>query len=115
MKLTTDNLKKFANLSEMSQRLGNKSTDFLEIDEGAKQYLQESLGLHFDSTNMKRSTTNFDRTVATRQFDQTNKSLKDSHIMRLTQTAGSGFFSTKAKQFTREYNIALRLVREWVK
>jgi hypothetical protein len=52
-------------------------------------YLSNNFNLHIDNTNMKRSVTNFDRSVASRLFDKTNKSLKDSHINRLTQ---SGFF-----------------------
>ena len=40
MQLTSDNLKKFARLSEMNNRLANSSQDFLEIDENTKSFLQ---------------------------------------------------------------------------
>jgi hypothetical protein len=59
---------------------------------------------------MKRSITNFDRTVATKMFDKTNRQLKDSHISRLTQ---SGFI-TKSHSLNREFNMSLKIVRNWV-
>ncbi len=62
------------------------------------KYLTENFGLHFDSSNMKRSTTNFDRTFATRQFDQTNKSLRDSQAFRMTQSA---FTSSQKKSINK--------------
>ena len=43
-----------------------------------------------DDSNFKRSMTNFDRTVASKMFDRTNKSLKDSHLFRMTQSGTFG-------------------------
>ena len=111
MKLTTDNLEKFAYLSEMNKKLGEKSYEFLEIDDSARNFLKTNFGFHFDSSNLNRSTTNFDRTVASRQFDLRNRSLKTSQFSRMTQ---SGFMTNKIKTFNREYNMALRLLKEWV-
>lgn len=111
MKLTTDNLRKFAYLSEMNRKLGDKSEEFLEIDDSARNYLKTNYGFHFDSTNLNRSTTNFDRTVASREFDTKNRLLKTSQLSRMTQ---SGFMTNKIKNFNREYNLALKLVKEWV-
>ncbi len=67
MQLTSDNLKKFAILAETSSKLAQRPLDFLKIDQGAKDYLKKDFGLHFDdSTNLRRTVTNFDRTVATK-------------------------------------------------
>ncbi len=60
---------------------------------------------------MKRSTTNFDRTYATRQFDQTNKSLRDSQAFRMTQSA---FTTSQKKNINKEFNMALKIIKEWV-
>ena len=40
MKLTSDNLKKFARLSEMNSKLGNTSEEFLDIDDKTKDFLR---------------------------------------------------------------------------
>ena len=64
-----------------------------------------------DDSNMKRSMTNFDRSVASRMFDKTNASLKMSHINRLTQ---SGFFPSNGSK-SKEFNMALRIIREWIR
>ena len=40
MKLTSDNLKKFARLSEMNSKLANSSEEFLDIDDNTKNFLQ---------------------------------------------------------------------------
>ena len=59
---------------------------------------------------MKRSMTNFDKTVASKMFDKGNKTLKDSHSFRMTQSGTFGHtFSGK------EFNMALRIVREWIR
>ena len=55
--------------------------------------------------------TNFDRTVASKMFDKTNKSLRDSHGFRMSQ---SGFFSGQGPS-NKEFNMALKIVREWVR
>lgn len=60
---------------------------------------------------MKRSVTNFDRTVATKLFDRTNKSLKESQSYRLTQ---SGFFPNHSNT-SKEFNMALKIIREWIR
>lgn len=111
MSLTTDNLKKFSNFSVMSQRLANKTTDFLEIDDNAKKFLQDSFDLHFDDSNYKRSTTNFDRTVASKMFDKTNQSLKNSQTFRMTQ---SGLWGKRTSSFNKEYNMSLKILKEWI-
>jgi hypothetical protein len=41
----------------------------------------------------------------------TNASLKNSHFMRMSAT---GFLTNKMKSFNREYNFALKIVKEWV-
>ena len=90
MSLTSDNLKRLNNVSDMNYRLGNKSQEFFDIDPKARQYLSTTFNIHVDDNNMKRSMTGFDRSVASKMFDRTNKSLKDSHNMRFSQ---SGFFN----------------------
>lgn len=60
---------------------------------------------------MKRSVTNFDRSVASRLFDRTNKTLKDNQSYRLSQ---SGFFPNHSNT-SKEFNMALRLIREWIR
>ena len=113
MSLTSDNLKKFARLTEMNQKLSHASDDLLDIDEKTKSFLQTDFGLHFNSARdpMQNSLTDFGRTFASRQFDSRNGVLKNSQMTRMTQ---SGFLSNKVKSFNREYNMALRLVKEWV-
>ena len=111
MSLTTDNLRKFANIASMTQKLSNKSSEFFEIDDNAKKYLSSTFNLHIDDSNMKRSVTNFDRTVASRIFDRTNKSLKDSQTYRVSQ---SGFFPNHSTT-SKEFNMALKLIREWIR
>lgn len=110
MSLTSDNLKRFSNLSEMSQKLAGKTQEFFDIDENARRYLSSNFDLHIDDSNLKRSVTNFDRTVATKMFNNTNQSLKDSRSYKLTQ---SGFYQTQTGN--KEFNLALKIVREWVK
>lgn len=111
MSLTTDNLKKFANIANMSQKLAGKSNQFFQIDDSTKKYLSSNFNLHIDDSNIKRSVTNFDRTVASRLFDRTNKSLKDSQTYRLSQ---SGFFPHHPTA-SKEFNMALKLIREWIR
>jgi len=60
---------------------------------------------------MKRSVTNFDRTVASRIFDKTNKSLKDNLTYRMSQ---SGFFPHHPPG-NKEFNMALKIIREWIR
>jgi hypothetical protein len=48
MTLTTDNLKKFAHLTEMNKKLLNASDDLLEIDEKTKNYLKNDFGFYFN-------------------------------------------------------------------
>lgn len=55
--------------------------------------------------------TNFDRSVASRAFDRTNQSLKDSHQIRMTQ---SGFFPGRTAN-SKEFNMALRIIKEWIR
>ena len=55
---------------------------------------------------MKRSMTNFDRSFASKMFDKTGKSLKDSHMFRMSQ---SGTFGHSCGG--KEFNMALRLLR----
>lgn len=111
MSLTSDNLKRLNNVSDMSYRLGNKSQDFFEIDPKTRQYLSSTFNIHMDDSNMKRSMTGLDRSVASRMFDRTNKSLKDSYNLRMTQ---SGFFNGHAST-SKEFNMALRCLKEWIR
>lgn len=60
---------------------------------------------------MKSSLTNFGRSFASREFDTRNNLLKSSQISRLSQ---NGFLTNKVKSFNKEYNMALRIVKEWV-
>lgn len=76
MSLTSDNLKRFSNLSEMSQRLAGKTQQFFDIDDNARRYIENNFDLHIDETNLKRSVTNFDRTIASKMFNRTNQNLK---------------------------------------
>lgn len=110
--LTVDNLKKFSIFSEMNQRFSNGSDDVLEIDEQAKDFLRTDFGLHFNSIRnpMKNSLTDFSRTFATREHDPHNNMLKTSQISRMTS---NGLFS-RGGFFNKEYNMALKLVKEWV-
>ena len=78
---------------------------------------------------MKRSMTGFDRSVASKPFDQTNNDLKNSQFMRMS-ASGSGFtiragglssgrsgtfnMNSTSTGFNREYNLPLRIVKEWV-
>lgn len=40
MNLTSENLKRLSNFSQLSVRLENKSNDFFDIDEKARTFLQ---------------------------------------------------------------------------
>lgn len=113
MSLTADNLKKFARLSEMSQKLSNAPDEILDIDEKTKSFLQTDFGFHFSSARdpMQNSLSDFGRTFASREFDTRNGTLKNSQLSRMTQ---SGFLSNKVKSFNKEYNMALKIVKEWV-
>ena len=93
MSLTSDNLKRLTNMSDMSFKLANKTQEFFNIDDKTRQYLSKDFNIHMNDDNLKRSMTNFDRSVASRLFDRTNQSLKDNHSQRLTQ---SNFFSGHA-------------------
>lgn len=95
----------------MSYKLAGKTQDFFEIDDHTKNYIQKNFDLHIDDNNLKRSVTNFDRTVASKAFNKTNQSLKESHSYRLSQ---SGFFHNRYNG-SKQFNMALKLVREWVK
>lgn len=116
--LTNDNLKKFAILAETSSRLGQKPLDFLRIDEGTKDFIKKDLGLFFDETNnLRRTVTNFDRTVATREFNNKAQELRDSHISRFrsSKLSKTAFSSTPNNQSLKyDYNMALRLIKEWI-
>lgn len=48
MSLTSDNLRRFANAAEMSQKLSGKSQQFFEIDNRAKQYLSSTFNIQVD-------------------------------------------------------------------
>jgi regulator of replication initiation timing len=76
MSLTSDNLKRFSNFSDTSQKLQGKNQEFFEIDDNARRYLETNFDLHVEDGNLKRSVTNFDRTVDTKMFNKTNQSLK---------------------------------------
>lgn len=60
---------------------------------------------------MKNSLTDFGRTYAFKEFDTKNNMLKTSQVTRMTQ---SGFLTGKVKSFNREYNMALRILKEWI-
>lgn len=60
---------------------------------------------------MKNSLSDFGRTFASRQFDTRNSLLKTSQAWRMSQ---SGFLTGQIKSFSREYNMALKLLKEWV-
>ncbi len=60
---------------------------------------------------MKRSVTNFDRIVASRLFDRTNKSLKYNQTSRMSQ---SGFYPHYPSG-NKEFNMALKIIREWIR
>lgn len=113
MSLTSDNLKKFARLNEMNQKLSQAPDEFLDIDEKTKSFLRTDYGFHFNSARdpMKNSLTDFGRSYASREFDLRNNTLKNSQMSRMTQ---SGFLTNKVRSFNREYNMALKLVKEWV-
>ena len=76
MSLTSDNLKRLSNISQMSHKLAGKTQDFFEIDDHTRNYLEKNFDLHIDDSNLKRSVTNFDRTIASKAFNKTNQSLK---------------------------------------
>lgn len=63
MNLTSDNLKKFAHLAEMNQKLSNASQEILEIDEKTKSFLKSDFGFNFSEVKdpMKNSLTDFGR------------------------------------------------------
>ena len=108
MSLTTDNLRKLSRMSDMEHKLSARGQEFFDIDDRARSFLQSEFNLHIDDSNFKRSTTNFDRTVATRAFDRTNQSLRDSQRYRLSQ---SGFLPTR--RHSKEFNMALQEIRSW--
>ena len=121
MNLTSDNLKRLSNCSNMSYSLKNKSRDFFDIDDSTKKYLNETMGLHFNhgsennNNMMKRSMTGFDRSFASRPFNRTNSQLKKSHISKMSASLGNGFgLTNKINNLNREYNFPLRLVKQWV-
>ncbi len=110
MSLTVDNLKKFASYTAMEQKLGHRDNKFFEIDSGTRDYLNKTYGFHFDDQNNRRSTSNFDRTIATRMFDPLNSSLKGTQSMKWSQSGG--FLTPNGgKNITRQYNMALRLIK----
>jgi hypothetical protein len=111
MSLTSDNLKRLSNISDMNYKLGGKGQEFFDIDESTRKYLSSTFNVHMDDSNIKRTMTNFDRTVASKMFDRSGKSMKDSHAIRMSQ---SGFFPS-AVGGSKEFNLALRLVREWIR
>lgn len=111
MSLTNDNLKRMNNISDMGHKFATKGQEFFDIDPKARQYLSTTFNIQMDDGNCQRSMTNFDRTVASKMFDRSNKLLKDSHNYRMTQ---SGFFSGHAPS-SKEFNMGLRLLREWVR
>ena len=113
MSLTTDNLKKFARLTEMNQKLSNAPDHMLEIDDKTRSFLQTDYGFHFNSARdpMQNSLTDFGRSVATREHDPHSNALRSSHFTRMTQ---SGFLSKKVSSFNKDYNMALKIVKEWV-
>ena len=97
----------------MNSKLGNSSQEFLDIDDNTKNFLRTEFGFHSTDNRdaMKNSLTNFGRSFASREYDTRNNLLKASQISRLTQ---SGFLTNKVKSSNREYNMALRIVKEWV-
>lgn len=113
MKLTSDNLKKFAHFSEMKEKLGGKGQEFFDMDESTKNFLRTDFGFYIneDKDLMNNSLTNFHRSYAFREFDNRNNLLKNSQISRMSQ---SGFLTSKGRSFNKEYNFALRIVKEWV-
>jgi len=56
--------------------------------------------------------TNFDRTFASRIFDKTNQSLRESHNFRMTQ---SGTFGQSHSYSGKEFNMALKILKEWIR
>ncbi len=102
MSLTSDNLKKLSSFSELSAKLSNKSNDFFEIDETARNYLESELGVSVSNPSMKRTMTGFNRS---------SLHTKTSDVMKMSST---GFTTGKIKDFNREYNYALKMVKEWV-
>lgn len=73
--------------------------------------MSTNFDLQIDDGNMKRSMTGFDRSVGSRLFEKGGRTLKQSHNMRLSE---SGFFPGHPCA-SREFNFALRLLREWVR
>lgn len=61
---------------------------------------------------MKRTMTGFDKSFVSRQYDSGNNQLKNSHLMRMSMS--NTFTTNELTKCNREYNFALRLVKEWV-
>lgn len=105
-------------MAETSTRLGQKPLEFLKIDDGTKDFLKKDFGLHFDdSNNMRRTVTNFDRTVATKEFNNRAQELRDSHISRFrgSKLSRTGFAGPPNIQSLKyDYNMALRIIKEWI-
>jgi hypothetical protein len=97
----------------MNQKLLNAPQDYLEIDAKTREYIKADFGFHFnqDKNPMLNSLTDFGRTYASRQFDPITNALRNSQINKMSQT---GFLTGQAKSFNREYNMALKLLKEWV-
>lgn len=50
----------------------NKANDFFEIDDSARKYLQNELGVSVtNSSGMKRTATNFNRSFLSSKLDRT--------------------------------------------
>ena len=117
--LTKDNLKKFAILNETQERLGHKTLDFLKIDDKARTFLKDEMGLHFDESNpMRRTITGFDRSLNTRNFRGSNSQMIDSHVSKFNQSAMRQTLGSSGGAFrttiNHDYNMALKLLREWI-
>lgn len=66
---------------------------------------------------MRRTVTGFDRTVATKEFNNRPQELRDSHISRFrtSKMNKTAYSSTPAnKSLKYEYNMALRIIKEWI-
>jgi hypothetical protein len=61
---------------------------------------------------MKRTMTGFDRSFVSKQYDRGSSELKNSHLMRMTMS--NTFTTGEIAKCNREYNFALKLVKEWV-
>lgn len=65
---------------------------------------------------MRRTVTGFDRTVATKEFNNKSQALRDSHMSKFRESRmnRTGLATGTTSGLKYDYNMALRLLKEWI-